>query len=136
MSGFVRKIRFEQDQGAAMPPDNLLLYLEKYILAPAEKKCRYGVYPMACEIPVYFVSGQRMDHGRLGVIMGLLRDGRCIREIAGEDVFHELFGDECRALERALRNDGRDDTDAGAVVRRCRGPFRRRRPWNGLRRSS
>ena len=46
---FVNKIKFQQEPGTApetvMPSDSILMYLEKYIIVPAEEKCGYAFHP-------------------------------------------------------------------------------------------
>ena len=57
-SKFVNKINFLQEPGASatvMPSDDMLMYLEMRIRAPAEEECEYGIYSKAREIPIFFV---------------------------------------------------------------------------------
>ena len=99
---FVNKINFQQVPGTPMPPDNLLMYLEKYIIAPAEEKCGYGIYSKAREIPIFFVSEKTINQKRLSIARGVFGDLRKLLDFVDDDRFGKLWEKEFGDLRKLL----------------------------------
>lgn len=99
---FVNKINFQQVPGTPMPPDNLLMYLEKYIIAPAEEKCGYGIYSKAREIPIFFVSEKTINQQRLAIARGVFGDLRKLLDFVDDDRFGKLWENEFGDLRKLL----------------------------------
>ena len=102
---FVNKIKFQQEPGTSetvMPPDNLLMYLEKYIIAPAEEKCGYGIYSKAREIPIFFVSEKTINQQRLAIARGVFGDLRKLLDFVNDDRFGKLWENEFGDLRKLL----------------------------------
>ncbi len=104
---FVNKIKFQQEPGAApetvMPSDSILMYLEKYIIVPAEEKCGYGIYSKACEIPIFFVSENTINQKRLAIVRGVFEDLRKLCDFIGRERFWKLWEKESIATEGLLK---------------------------------
>ena len=102
---FVNKINFLREPGTSvtvMPSDHILMYLEKYIIAPAEEKCNYGIYSKACEIPIFFVSEKTINQKRLSIARGVFGDLRKLLDFVDNDQFGELWEKEFGDLRRLL----------------------------------
>ncbi len=88
------KIKFQQEPGTApetvMPSDSILMYLEKYIIVPAEEKCGYGIYSKAREIPIFFVSEKTINQKGLAIADGISDDLHKLRDVVDEDRFWKL----------------------------------------------
>ena len=87
---FVNKIKFQQEPGAPMPSDDMLMYLEMRIIAPAEEECEYGIYSKACEIPIFFVSEKTINQKGLAIADGISDDLHKLRDVVDEDRFWKL----------------------------------------------
>lgn len=90
---FVNKINFQQEPGTSetvMPSDDMLMYLEKYIIAPAEDECGYGIYSKAREIPIFFVSEKTINQKGLAIACSVSDDLRKLRDVVDEDRFWKL----------------------------------------------
>ena len=112
-SKFVNKINFLQEPGTSatvMPSNDILMYLEKYIIAPAEEKCEYGIYSKACEIPIFFVSEKTINQKRLAIVQGVFFDLRKLLEFVDGDRFWKLWGNEFNTTERLLLKKNYDET--------------------------
>ena len=107
---FVNKINFQQEPGTPMPPDNLLMYLEKYIIAPAEEKCNYGIYSKAREIPIFFVSEKTINQKRLAIARGVFLDLRKLRDFVDWNRFCKLWENEFFTTESLLNKEGYDES--------------------------
>lgn len=106
-SKFVNKINFLQEPGTApetvMPSDSILMYLEKYIIVPAEEKCGYGIYSKAREIPIFFVSENTINQKRLAIVRGVFEDLRKLCDFIGRERFWKLWEKESIATEGLLK---------------------------------
>lgn len=120
---FVNKINFQQEPGTPMPPDNLLMYLEKYIIAPAEEKCNYGIYSKAREIPIFFVSEKTINQKRLAIARGVFLDLRKLRDFVDRDRFCKLWENESFTTEFLLCYE-----DYNEILEACRTRFPNVRP--------
>lgn len=92
-SKFVNKIKFQQEPGTSetvMPSDDMLMYLEKYIIAPAEDECGYGIYSKAREIPIFFVSEKTINQKGLAIACSVSDDLHKLRDVVDEDRFWKL----------------------------------------------
>lgn len=90
---FVNKIKFQQEPGTSetvMPSDDMLMYFEKHIIAPAEEECGYGIYSKALEIPIFFVSEKTINQKGLAIDCGVSDDLRKLHDIVDEDRFWKL----------------------------------------------
>lgn len=90
---FVNKIKFQQEPGTSetvMPSDDMLMYFEKHIIAPAEEECGYGIYSKALEIPIFFVREQTINQKGLAIDCGVSDDLRKLHDIVDEDRFWKL----------------------------------------------
>ena len=108
-ANFVNKINFKQEPGTnllsdkIMPSDSILMYLEKYIIAPAEEKCGYGIYSKAREIPIFFVSEKTINQKRLTIARGVFGDLQKLRNFTDSDRFWKLWENELFATENLLK---------------------------------
>ncbi|WP_290936012.1 hypothetical protein [Fibrobacter sp.] len=117
---FVNKINFLQEPGTSetvMPSDDLLMYLEKYIVAPAEEMCEYGIYSKAREIPIFFVSEKTINQKRLAIARGVFFDLRKLLEFVDGDRFWKLWENEFNTTERLLVKDDFDEALEGTLVK-------------------
>ncbi|WP_254900005.1 hypothetical protein [Fibrobacter sp. UWB13] len=73
-----------------MPSDDMLMYFEKHIIAPAEEECGYGIYSKALEIPIFFVSEKTINQKGLAIDCGVSDDLRKLHDIVDEDRFWKL----------------------------------------------
>ena len=73
-----------------MPSDDMLMYLEMRIIAPAEEECEYGIYSKACEIPIFFVSEKTINQKGLAIADGISDDLHKLRDVVDEDRFWKL----------------------------------------------
>ena len=90
---FVNKINFQQEPGTSetvMPSDDMLMYFEKHIIAPAEEECGYGIYSKALEIPIFFVREKTINQKGLAIDCGVSDDLRKLHGIVDEDRFWKL----------------------------------------------
>ena len=90
---FVNKIKFQQEPGSSetvMPSDDMLMYFEKHIIAPAEEECGYGIYSKALKIPIFFVSEKTFNQKGLAIDCGVPDDLRKLHDIVDEDRFWKL----------------------------------------------
>jgi hypothetical protein len=89
----VNKIKFQQEPDTpetVMPSDDMLMYFEKHIIAPAEEECGYGIYSKALEIPIFFVSENTINQKGLAIDCGVSDDLRKLRDVVDEDRFWKL----------------------------------------------
>ena len=118
---FVNKINFQQEpgtSGSVMPPNDTLMYLEKYIIAPAEEKCGYGIYSKAREIPIFFVSEKSINQKRLAIARGVFDDLRKLRNFVDNDRFCKLWENEFITTEFLLCREDYNET-----LEACRARF-------------
>lgn len=119
-SDFVNKINFQQEPGTSatvMPSDDILMYLEKYIVAPAEEMCEYGIYSKAREIPIFFVSEKTINQKRLAIARGVFFDLRKLLEFVDGDRFWKLWEKEFNTTERLLGKQDYDVALEGTLVK-------------------
>ncbi len=90
---FVNKIKFQQEPDTSetvMPSDDMLMYFEKHIIAPAEEECGYGIYSKALEIPIFFVSERTINQKGLAIDCGVSDDLRKLRDLVDDERFWKL----------------------------------------------
>lgn len=100
-----------------MPSDDILMYLEKYIIVPAEKECEYGIYTKAREIPIFFVSEKTVNQKRLAIARGVFGDLRKLLDFVDNDRFWKLWEKEFNTTERLLGKQDYDVALEGTLVK-------------------
>lgn len=128
-SKFVNKINFLQEPGASatvMPSDDMLMYLEMRIIAPAEEECEYGIYSKAREIPIFFVSEKTINQKRLAIVRGVFDDLRKLRNFVDNDRFCKQWENEFITTEFLLCREDYNET-----LEACRARFPDARLFSG-----
>lgn len=74
------------------------------------KKCGYGIYSKAREIPIFFVSEKTINQKRLTIARGVFGDLQKLRNFTDSDRFWKLWENEFITTENLLKIEYYNET--------------------------